>query len=162
MDEYHRYYDFRLGDENVGYFEIRLMDGELFQNAKFHVDGGIQENVFCMRLVGDKAHAFKVGRSGEWISMEEYEADQYPTSAFPLLLPMVSDRLEYTPILEQSGQLGAPRTLRKLGAVIKETSGKRFTRSFRMEKEVPIEIDWGGAVSTLKDGLEDAKKGSPL
>ncbi len=46
MDEYHRYYDFRLGDENVGYFEIRLMDGELFQNAKFHIDGETQENVF--------------------------------------------------------------------------------------------------------------------
>lgn len=162
MDEYHRYYDFKLGDENVGYFEMRLRDGELFQNARFHIDGETRENIFYMRMVGDKAHAFKVGRRGEWISMEEYEGDQYPTSAFPLLLPMVGDTLEYTPILEQSGQLGAPRTLRKLGAVKKETSGERLMRSFRMEKEIPIEIDWGSAVSTLKDGLEDARKGSPL
>lgn len=162
MDEYHRYYDFKLGDENVGYFEIRLTDGELFQNARLRIDDETQDNLFWMRVAGDKALAFKAGRGGEWISMGEYGADQYPTSAFPLLLPMVRDRLEYTPILERSGQLGQPRTLRRIGAVIEETSGERFTRSFRMEKGIPVEIDWGGAVSALKDGLEAAKKGSPL
>lgn len=162
MDEFHRYYDFKLGEENVGYFEMRFTDGELFQNARLRIDDEIQDNLFYVRVAGDKVLAFKVGCGGEWISMEKYGADQYPTSAFPLLLPMVRDRLEYTPILERSGQLGRPRTLRRIGAVIEETSGGRVTRSFRIERDIPVEIDWGGAVSALKDGLEVAKNGSPL
>jgi hypothetical protein len=52
--------------------------------------------------------------------------------------------------------------LERTGDVITETRQGQLLRQFRMKGDIPIEIDWGGPISTLRDSLVEAKAGSPL
>lgn len=94
--------------------------------------------------------------------MQDYEANHYPTSAYPLLLPRVEDRLVYISIDEGTGEINGETVLERSGDTITETHRDAVIRRFRMKDGTPIEIDWGGPISTLHETLAEAKAGSPL
>jgi hypothetical protein len=94
--------------------------------------------------------------------MQNYEANHYPTSAYPLLLPRVEEKFVYISVDEGTGEIAGETMLERTGDVITETRQGQLLRQFRMKGDIPIEIDWGGPISTLRDSLVEAKAGSPL
>ncbi len=96
-----RYYTFAFGDINAGWYEINEEDGEISENATFMLEGRLTVNRFSLRQVDGKVTAYRVG-DGDWIDDPD-PSRCYPTSAYPLLVPQVVDRLAYTGLHEGDG-----------------------------------------------------------
>jgi hypothetical protein len=161
MHRYQRYYDFKLGQINLGYFTIVRKPGHIMMMAKFETDGEVTENLFELKLDDHHVTAFKIG-GGEWQNMDQYGKNHYPTSAYPLLLPRVKELFVYHSIDESTGEVEGERMLERVGDVITESLAGKITRVFQMKDGIPVEINWGGPISTLRDSLKDAKAGSPF
>ena len=155
------YYDFRINQKNLGYFEIRFQKDQIYQNVKFHDAAEVYENPFYLKLEAGKIVAFKKG-DRDWIPLEKYGANYFPSSAYPLLLGQVSDRFEYFQINEESGEAEGRVVLEKSGSIINEFRERKLIRSFVMENDFPVEINWGGAVSKIKKSFAEAIAGSPF
>lgn len=149
------FYDFRIDGKNVGYFELRIEEDKIYQNVKFQSPDGVYENPFYLMLRQGRVTAFKKADQN-WISMSLYQENQFPSSSFPLLLPLVTDYLEYFQISEATGLVEGPLRLERIGSVIHEFQEQNFRRSFRIENGVIVEINWGGAISKIKNTFDEA------
>jgi hypothetical protein len=161
MDSYQLNYDFKIEPENAGYFTITSDEGDITMLAKFVVDGEIHENLFELKHDGLNVTAYKTGNN-EWQSMQDCDTNRYPSSAYPLLLPRVEQRLVYISIDEGTGEIAGETMLERTGDVITETRRGQLIRQFKMKDEIPIEINWGGPISTLHETFTAAKQGSPF
>ena len=159
--EYHRFYDFAFADKNAGYFEIRQDKGMIYQNAKFQMGEVTYENPFSLKIEGNRVLAYKMG-DGDWVDFTGYPEDNYPESAYPLLLPRVKEELSYFAVSEKDGTIMGRTVLKRTEDLIEETRDGKIVRTFRMKNGVPIEINWGGPVSHLKESLREAVSGSPI
>ncbi|MBA3685862.1 MAG: hypothetical protein H0W72_11570 [Planctomycetes bacterium] len=157
-----RSYDFRFGTENAGYFEISDTGREITMNAVFAMDGQTYENPFAVRHDGQRVTAYRCG-DGEWQALPP-GSDKYPTSAYPLLVPRVRDRLTYVAINEGSGEEHPDTELVRTGGIVTESRGGKVSRVFHVDAERGIwKIEWGGgAVSELRAGKAEALAGSPI
>ena len=151
---YHRFYDFSIDDEPVGFFEIEATPDRITQRAKFAIDDAVSTNAYVLQIADEAVTAFRTGADDEWRAMDDYPEDAYPLSAFPLLIPDTGKDRRYRPIDEGTGEVGAERVLRRSDDVVAEVSDGATNRSFAMDGSVPIEIDWGGAISRLRSGRD--------
>ncbi len=158
----HDFHDFRFGDRNAGYFEIRDDGSEIFMNAVFEMKGERYENPFGVRYEHDRVLAFRMG-DGDWVDFATYPANHYPTSAYPLLLRRLQDRLEYQAVEEGTGDVLGKTLLERVGDTVTETRNGKVVRKYVLRDGKPVEIEWGGgAVSHIAESYEDAVKGSPF
>lgn len=156
------YYDFRLAGRNAGYYYLNLGTSLLRSHTRFRNGDGLQVSLFEVRHDGERALAYRSGDAG-WVDLTQYPADHIPTSAYPLLLPRVIDRpLVYTAISEGDGKLLGDTVLTPASDRIIERRDGRVVRRFTMRDGIPVRIDWGGPVSHLCDGAEEAVRGSEL
>lgn len=81
--------------------------------------------------------------------MERYGPNAYPTSAYLLLLAKLDEKLDYVPIDEGTLDVGDRLTLVRKGDTVGEYRGIEVIRSFKLQNGIPVEIDWGGATSSL-------------
>jgi len=155
-----RYYDFRFGDQPAGSFEITDDGREIRMNAIFEMQGERYENPFALRYTGERVTAYQTA-DGPWTVVP---ADHHPTSAYPLLVPRVRDRLVYRAIREGDGSDLGETLLVREGDTVTETRGGQVVRVFRLDAQgAIIAIDWGGgATSTLRADRRTALAGSPL
>ena len=159
---YHRFYDFSIDDEPVGFFEIETTPDRITQRAKFAIDDAVSTNVYALQIADEAVTAFRTGEEVEWRAMDDYPEDAYPLSAFPLLLSRVADEYRYRPIDEGTGEVGAERVLRRTGDVVAEMSEEVTHRSFTMDGSIPVAIDWGGAISRLRSGRDEVLAEVPV
>ena len=156
------FYDFRFGDQNAGYFEISDDGSTICMKAVFQMEGERYENPFRVRYERERVLAFKTG-DGDWVEMGRYPADHFPTSAFPLLLRRLQDKLEYQAIEEGTGNVLGKTVLERVEDTVTETRDGKVVRRFVLRDEKPIEIEWGGgAVSHIAESYKDAVKDSPF
>ena len=155
-----RFYDFRFGEQPAGCFEITDDGNEIRMNAVFVMKGERYENPFALRYIGDRVTSYRTG-DGPWMTVPP---DCHPTSAYPLLVPRVRDRLVYTAIREGDGSNLGETVLDRDGDTVTETRDGRVVRVFRLDGQGAIvAIDWGGgATSTLRADRRAAVAGSPL
>ncbi len=155
-----RFYDFRFGEQPAGYFEITDDGDEIRMNAVFAIDGEVCENPFTLRYAGDRVTAYQIG-DGPW---QVVPPDRYPTSAYPLLVPRVRERMVHQAIREGDGSDLGETVLVRDGDIVTETRGGQVVRVFRLDAQGAIvAIDWGGgATSTLRADRAAAVAGSPL
>lgn len=155
-----RFYDFRFGEQPAGCFEITDDGNEIRMNAVFVMEGERYENPFALRYAGDRVTAYQTG-DGPWTAVPP---DCHPTSAYPLLVPRVRDRLVYRAIREGDGSDLGETLLVRDGDTVTETRGGTVVRVFGLDGQGGIiAIDWGGgATSTLRVDRRAAVAGSPL
>jgi len=161
MNPYEYHYDFKFGLANAGYFSITNKSGHITQFANFHVDGDIVESLFEIKHDGKHALECKVG-DGVWRSMGDHGDYHFPGCAYPLFLPLVKDEFIYTEIDETTGGLMGKVVLKRSDDTITETRGDQVLREFKMRGDIPVQINWGGPISTLHDSLDNAKANSPI
>lgn len=159
---YHRYYDFSIENEPVGFFEIEATVDRIYQRATFVIDDAVSTNEYVLRIDGGDVTAFRTGEDTGWQDMAAYGADAYPLSAYPLLLPTAGEKRRYRPIDEGTGAVEPERVLQWEGDTVVEIGDDEPFRSFTMQDSVPIEIDWGGAISTLGLGRESVLRDVPV
>ena len=159
---YHRFYDFSIEDEPVGFFEIEASPDRITQRAKFEIDDTVSINEYVLQIADEAVTAFRTGADDEWRAMDDYPEDAHPLSAFPLLLPRASDEYRYRPIDEGTGEVGAERVLQRTGDVVAEVSDGVTHRSFTMDGSIPVAIDWGGAISRLRSGRTEVLAEVPV
>ena len=153
------YYDFRINEKNLGYFEIKIENDQIYQNVKFQDGNDIYENPFFLKLKFGEIVAFKKANR-DWVSIREYGDNHFPSSAYPILLTQIIDRLEYFQVNESNGEVEGKVVLEKAGPIISEYRQGKLIRSFRMENELPVEINWGGAISRIKKTFAEAAEDS--
>lgn len=154
------YYDFRIDGRNAGYYYLKIDASHLRSHTRFRVDDTIQVSLFEVRHDGERALAYRCA-DAPWIDLADYPADHVPTSAYPILLPRAIDRpLVYTAILEGDGLFLPETVLAPSGDEIVESRGGRVVRRFTMRDGVPVQIDWGGPVSHLRDNVDEAVRKS--
>ncbi len=158
---YERFYDFRLEDQPVGYFTVRDDGREISMNVVFEVEGRVIENPFALRYEGERTIQYRIG-DGEWTDEGLISPEHYPTSAYPILLEMMRGPMTYVAVSEADGAEIGVTSLVRDGETVREIREERMVREFRMRDGIPYRIDWGGAVSTLCDSLEDAVRGTRL
>jgi hypothetical protein len=156
-----RWYDFRFAGERAGWFELHESPGELSENAVFQMDGKVWENPFGVRHAGGRVTAYRC-TPDTWIAAPA-GGDRYPTSAFPLLVPRVRDRVAYTEINEGTGA-EQPAEMVRTGDVVETRTGGKVATRFHLDPDGTIRsIEWGGgATSTLVAGEAEAKAGLPF
>ena len=155
-----RFYDFRFDAQPAGYFEISDDGSEIRMNAVFVMEGERCENPFALRYRGDRVLAYQIGDDA-W---QEVPPDAYPTSAYPLLVPRVRDRLVHRAIREGDGGDLGETLLVRTGDTVTETRAGQVIRVFTLDAQGTIvAIDWGGgATSTLRADRAAAMAGSPV
>ena len=151
MPHQHRTYDFRINGEDVGTFELLWTEDELYQRATFTTDDQVVDTEYILSLDREDVVGFRTDSDDPWTTMDEYPDDAYPTASFPLLLEKAQPRFRYRAIDESTGALGEYRELDRRGDTIDEIRNDEVIRSFTMRNGVVVEIDWGGATSTLQD-----------
>ena len=162
MGSYHRFYDFRIDGDVAGYFELAVSPEEIYQCASFTTGDTIEVNEYMLRIEDAELVAFSTGEQPGWTSLGRYSDDAYPLSAFPYLIDRLEDERTYDPIIESTGAVVARRTLRREGETVLEYQDGRVMRSFTLAEGIPIEIDWGGATSSIRESQEDALRTSPV
>lgn len=152
-----RWYDFRFNGNPAGWFEIHESRGEIAMNAVFSMDGKVWENPFGVRHTDRSVLAYRC-TPDTWIPFA-HGPDRYPTSAYPLLVPQVRERLKYFAVNEGSGKEEGETELTRDGDMVIERRGGREIRRFRLDAHCAIIwINWGGgATSTLKANEAEAK-----
>lgn len=161
MNDYTRYYDFIINDENAGYFTIVRKGDIIDMNAIFQMDQEIYENPFSLQLADEEVVAYRVADNA-WIPVPNPGSQGYPTSAYPILINRANPQYTYLAFHDGSGEMLGETVLLRDGDVITETRAGRIIRKFVMEGSTPVVIDWGGAVSHVKESQEAAQSGSPL
>lgn len=159
---YHRFYDFRIDGDVVGYFEIEATPSSIYQRARFVVDDSIVDNRYHLRLEDGSVTGFSTGDDAIWTSLDTYASEAYPLSSFPLLLDRLDGELTYLPIDESTGEVGPRRVLQREGATVIERRDGRMTRSFTVQEGILTSIDWGGATSVLQPDRERAVARGPF
>ncbi len=74
----------------------------------------------------------------------------------------MKDDLEYFQINEATGRVEGLTVLERVDDIICEYRDEKLLRSFKMIENLPIEINWGSAVSVLKRSFKEAIGGSPF
>ena len=82
--------------------------------------------------------------------------------AFLLLLPKVESSFKYMAVNEGENSILGETTLTREGNKITESRDGKTVREFWVEDGNLVKINWGGPVSTLKSGLNEALEGSEL
>jgi hypothetical protein len=155
------FYDFRINEKNLGFFEIKFEKDQIYQNVKFQDGNDVYENPFYLKLDSGKLVAFKKA-AGDWVLIQRYGENHFPSSAYPILLGQIVDRLQYYQINEGNEEVEGITILEKSGSIINEYRQKKLMRSFKMENGLPVEINWGEAISRIKKTFAEAIEGSPL
>lgn len=150
---------------NHGYYYLSYSlshsENLLYSHTEFNTPEGRYQNIFQVKFEPDLQNqvvAYKHNNGG-WVNVG---AGQYPTSAYPLLLPKVVSSFSYLAVSEDTGEILGEAVLEHVGDEITETIEgnimRRFTLNPQKSDAIPISIDWGGAVSFLcKDELEAVK-----
>ena len=154
------YYDFKMDNKNAGYFMIEEKPELVKMSAVFKMDEEISVNEFQVKIEENRVTAYKIGEN-DWIDFN-YGINFYPTSAYPLLVKNVRNKVVYIAVHEGKNEvLGATELIRK-GDIVTEVRDNKVVRKFWLDGNKIIKIDWGGATSTLKDTLEQAAQGTGL
>lgn len=155
------YYSFAIGGIGVGWFEIADDGEEIRMCATFEMGGERYDNPFALRYDGDRVLAWRAG-GDDWTDNPEPER-LYPSCAYPLLVPLVVEALRYDQVVEGSGEIVAGVVLQRAGDQVTESKLGVPARRFWFDHAGTIvRIDWGGALSELRDGPDAAKAGSPF
>ncbi|MBX2868662.1 MAG: hypothetical protein KTR18_08305 [Acidiferrobacterales bacterium] len=157
------FYNFKLDGAQRGYSYLHIDNTSLYSHTEFLVEGGeTYSNVFRLRLDGERILACKHGER-DWLDFSNQPINHYPGCAYPLLLPKVkSQPYKYTQISEDSGRVLGGYELHPIGQEIVELCDGQVSRRFTMNGNVPIQIDWGGAISELCETADESVAGSGI
>lgn len=171
--------DAKEGFENFGFYYLSHQLNYIYSHTEFNTPKGIYRNIFKLKIKDTTVTAYK-HNDGTWVNVQ---ANHFPTSAYPLLLPKVGDEsLRYLCISEATGELIGETVLARVGNDIIETRQDKLTgqdkiiRIFTMKQEsdlyikvpryipnyIPRSIDWSGAKSFLCSNKIEAVKGTNL
>jgi len=153
------FYNFTLAGKNRGYSYLSVDTTRLYSLTRFLLDNDeVFTNVFTLKLSDGEVRACKHGDLN-WINLNGQPPHHFPGCAYPLLLP----RAMTTPYtyVEISGDnasvIGETQLSRELDDIVESQNGT-IRRTFTMDGETPVRIDWGGAVSHLcSDGDESVR-----
>ena len=136
------FYDFRINEKNLGYFEIRFEKNQIYQNVKFQDGDEVYENPFYLKLDSGKLVAFKKA-DRDWVPTQRYGENHFPSSAYPILLAQVTQRLEYFQINEASEEVEGIVILERTGTVINEYHNQELRRGllFAILKQAGLSIE---------------------
>jgi len=182
------FYNFCFPDDqdgfvNHGFYYLNQKEDLIYSHTEFNTPDGVYQNIFQVKFEQDFVTAYK-HNDDVWM---EVEAGQYPTSAYPLVLLLLSkaagSSFGYLAISEDTGELLGKAVLEhsndnKRNEII-ETIESKITRRFRLQVNtnrnqtsievqdavpdfVPISIDWGGATSFLCKDATEAVKGTNI
>ena len=146
------FYDFRIHGENRGYSYLRLEPERLYSLTRFRLDdGAVFTNVFRLTLKGDRVLACRHGES-PWVDLRTHPPDHYPGCAYPLLLSKArTEPFAYVQVSEDDGTVAERPVLETVGPAIVETVRGQVVRRFELCGSACVRINWGGAISTLRD-----------
>ncbi len=161
MNQY--FYNFTIDGDNRGYSYLRFDDKTLYSFTRFLItEDETYTNVFSLKLEGGRVLACKHG-DGDWVDLGDQPPDHYPACAYPLLLPRVtSTPYTYVQLSCDDGSTIGKTLLSREGADIVESRDGKEYRRFTMHGDVPVRIDWRGAVSHLCANADEAVAGSGL
>jgi hypothetical protein len=148
------YYDFTLQGDPAGFFEVSQSEQEIYMNARFVVDGRLQENPFWVTLEDGRPVRCRTGDQ-PW---REVPDGTYPASAYPLVL---EQRLPGYHSLDEAGGGVQQVELQYDGDVVTELVDGTVRRQFRLQNGAVVWISWGGgAESRLKSSYAEAVAGT--
>jgi len=155
------FYNFTHDGRNRGYSYLFWDESKLLSFTRFKLsNNGLFTNVFELKLANSKILACKHGQL-DWINLDYLPATHYPACAYPLYLPLVRNSLfKYVQISEDDGSVVGNIVLRPKQDEIVEYQAGKFKRSFTMNEETPVKINWGGAVSYLCSNASESVKNS--
>lgn len=154
-----KYYDFKFNGQNAGWCEILCEPEKIFMKAIFEVEGQEIHNEFELKISNGEVTHYR-SRISDW-QLAPKEKNVYPTSAYPLLINKLDNEFTYQAFEETTGKILGETVLKQESenTIIEMREGK-ITRRFISQNDEVVQIDWGGAVSDLKNSLEEAKHGS--
>lgn len=152
------FYTFEVAGEHVGYSKLVVTANRLYSETRAAFHAVVINNIFELQLQAGRVTAFKYNKNA-WMSMDDYPDNVWPSSAYPLFLEKAQPVFEYGAIDESSGEV-VPTHLIREGNVIIEYVGEKVTRTFWLDGESVIKIDWGGALSALCDTFEESIAGT--
>ena len=161
MSEY--FYDFTIDGDNHGYSYLSFDHETLYSFTRFLIEKEeVYTNVFSLKLDGGRVLACK-HEDADWVDLGDQPPDHFPACAYPLLLPRVaSPPYAYIQVSCDDGSIIGKTLLSREGADIVESRDGKEYRRFTMQGDVPVRIDWGGAVSHLCANGDEAVAGSGL
>ena len=161
MNEF--FYDFQFDNENRGYSYLSIDAIKLYSFTRFVLDSNkVFTNTFMLKLNDNEILACKHGDL-DWVYLNEKPPHHFPGCAYPLLLPRAEIKpYTYVQISEDDGSvIGKTQLRRELNDIIESQNGA-ICRKFTMEGEIPVRIDWGGAVSHLCSTSDESVRDSGL
>ena len=139
--------DFQIAGRPVGTYVLEDDGSELRQFVDFATeDGERYRNEHLVRYRQGRPLAYRVG-TADWVDCSDASASNWPTAAWPLLLP--ANVTEYLAIDEETGR-GTPRTVEYAEGRVVERQADRLVRAFDLRGGEVVRIDWGGAISELQ------------
>ncbi len=160
MTEY--FYNFTINGLNQGYSYLYLDHKKLYSVTRFAFEGSIKTNKFLLKLRDECLLACKHGEA-KWVDLQQVASDHYPDCAYPLLLPKaIRQPYHFTVISADDGSILGESSLVRENDTITETVNERPTRKFTMDGCTPVQIDWGGAISTLCASAVESVAGSTI
>lgn len=154
-----QYYTFEMSGQNLGYHMITQEADRIEQNTRFRMGDDEIHNIFVLKLDEGQISAFKY-KDDDWVQMNEFGENCYPSSAYELLLELVDPVFEYESIEEGSASVVGTRKLVRDGHVVTEFDGGDVTRRFWLKDGQVVQVDWGGAISKICGSFEEAVAGS--
>lgn len=161
MNEY--FYDFAVDGHNRGFSYLYLDSEKLQSVTRFLLeDGSMFTNVFLLRLKDKNVLACRHG-DFDWVDLSELPSGHYPSCAYPLLLSKARSKpFNYVQVSERDGSPISETVLDCHQQVITEYQGGKVCRSFTMDGDIPVSIDWGAAKSKLHPSAEASTEGSGI
>ena len=150
------FYNFTVNGKNRGYSYLFINSTTLYSHTEFWIEGGeLYRNVFHLRIENGRISASKHDDS-DWVDLSNHPPNHFPGSAYPLLLPKaVSQPTKYVQIREDDGAVLGEFELRLENQQIIESHNGKITRRFFMNSDIPVRIDWGGAISELCQSADE-------
>lgn len=161
MPEY--YYNFTVSGENRGYSYLKYDTQQLYSFTRFYFEENeLLTNIFRLKISNQIVLACQYN-DNPLIEFTAPQTDYYPSCAYPLFLNKASIKpYTYMQIAEADGSYIGQTELVKHGSEIEESRNGDVLRTFSMENNTPVRIDWGGAVSHWCRNAEESIKGSGL
>ena len=158
------FYDFRIGDRNVGFIEFEQSPQRVAFRTRFRMDGEDLDFNHEVELKDGQPTRFRAG-NGDWFHTADYPEGAAPTAGVSILLDRMAtaglDEFDYPAVNESDGEFLGPTRLRREDDWILEERDGRVWRRFQMEAGKLVRFDWGGPISTLRGSEQEAREGSP-
>lgn len=156
-----KHYTFETGDgRHQGFYEITSTPDSIVQETRFKMEDFEIHNLHRLKLSDGSVTAFKLNDQ-DWVDATDFEEGIYPSCAWPLFLDKVNPEFTYVSIDEGDNSIMGQMKLVRTPNKITEYDGDKLTRAFIFDDDELVQIDWGGAISNLRDSHRTAIKGSP-